>query len=274
MPYMDNFNLGGVLLKIRDSEAREIIKKILSSINGSAGNKNKPIFLENGEFKECENKLNVDITGTATNATHAVNADSADEATHALTADSATNANHAVSADSATNANHAVSADSADEATHAVSADSATNATNATNANHAKTADEATHATSANSANEATHATSANSATNATHAVSADNATNATKLNNTTIDSLLTWRVGYFTGHLDAISNKIIQITIDAVPGYQVIGIIRLNTGSGIVVPWAWDVNENTNVVSIGLVNFYSQGADYNGNVTCLYRKI
>ena len=72
--------------------------------------------------------FNGNLTGTATEATHAA---SADEADHATSADTATNA---TSAGSATEATHAASADEAD---HATSADTATNATSAGSATKA-----------------------------------------------------------------------------------------------------------------------------------------
>ena len=194
--YIDNFELKGKNFPIRDIEARQIIKEVLGSISGTAGSEDKPIFLDNGAFKECNDVLNVNVSGNANSATeanHALTTDSATEANHALSADSATNANtansateasHALSADSATEANHALSADSATEANHALSADSATEANHAlsadsaTEANHALTADNATKANTANSATEANHALTANSATTAVTATTAINFNN------------------------------------------------------------------------------------------------
>ena len=101
MPYLDNFNVGGGVLKIRDSEAREIIASILGAISGSSGSASKPIFLDNGAFMVCGDTLDVNISGNANSATeanHAIGADNAEmavEASHASTSDSATNADTA-----------------------------------------------------------------------------------------------------------------------------------------------------------------------------------
>ena len=190
MPYLDNFNVSGSVLKIRDLEAQESITKIAESINSSVGNSNKPIFLDKGNFKECNDILNVNISGNANSATeanHALTADSATEANHATKADSATEANHASTADSATEANHA---NSATEANHALTADNATEANHAltadsaTEANHALTANSATEANHALTADSATEANHANSATEANHALTADSATNSGYSNN------------------------------------------------------------------------------------------
>lgn len=68
MPYLDNFNVGGGNLKIRDLEGREIIGDISEKISGNCGNKNTPIFLDNGNFTACENLLHVDISGNSSSA--------------------------------------------------------------------------------------------------------------------------------------------------------------------------------------------------------------
>lgn len=257
--YFDKFDLGGNVIPVQDTEAREIIKGVLGSISGSSGDSTHPIFLENGAFIPCGDVLDVDISGEAQTAVHAMSADSATEANHAGSADTATEANHAGSADNATNADYASASGTASRATQA---NTANKADSATNADHATLADNATNADYATASGTASRATEANLATKAT---SADSATTAEKLGTSAGSST---KPVYFSGGkpVQCGGSLGVDITGGSAKTKKVVSYDTLAYNGG-VSGWG---NEQTlydkNGARVGYVNTYYHG-NADGNV-------